>query len=106
MNNLTADYIGTKVLIRSADSGVHFGTLDAVDRDAVRLTDSRRLWAWRIANGSGISLTEVAIAGISHDGSRISMVIPSIVVSGVCEIIPAHGLCVATVESAPVAKPE
>jgi len=99
--------IGEKVIIRSVDSGVHYGTLKAVNEtgQTVQLTDSRRLWRWKIA-GTGISLSEVAIVGIDHAGSKITMVTPDIIVAGVCEIFAAHGMAIATIEGAEVAEAE
>jgi hypothetical protein len=104
MQNITKDIIGQKVLIRSNDSGVHHGTLAAVDGVSVRLTNSRRLWEWN-TGGTGISLSEIAICGIDHKGSKITMTLPDIVISGVCEIIPTHGMADATIEGAAVYKP-
>ena len=104
MENLTKDLIGKKVLIRSVDSGVHHGTLTAVSDSAVRLFNSRRLWGWS-TGGHGISLSEIAISGIDQSESRITAFLPDIIVGGVCEIIPTHGLCDTTVEGAAVAKP-
>ena len=95
------DLIGQKVIIRSADSGVHHGTLTEVNGTMVRLADSRRLWRWKIA-GQGVSLSEVAILGIDHAESTVTMALPDIVVMGVCEIIPTHGVASATIEGAPV----
>jgi hypothetical protein len=51
-------------------------------------------------------LSEVAIVGIDHAGSKITMVLPDIIVSGVCEIFPAHGMAIATIEGAAVAEAE
>jgi hypothetical protein len=104
MDKLTSHLIGRRVLIRSSDSGVHYGTLIAVDGTAVRLENSRRLWEWS-TGGTGISLSEVAICGIEHKGSKVTMVLPDLIVSGVCEIIPTHGMCDATIDGAPVHKP-
>jgi hypothetical protein len=104
MQNITTHIIGQKVLIRSNDSGVHHGTLLAVEGTSVRLKDSRRLWEWS-TGGTGISLSEVAICGIDHKGSKVTMALPDIIVAGVCEIIPTHGMCDATIRGAPVHKP-
>tara|TARA_R110000822_G_scaffold184415_3_gene323747 strand:- start:457 stop:771 length:315 start_codon:yes stop_codon:yes gene_type:complete len=104
MDKLVSHLIGHRVLIRSADSGVHHGTLVAIDGTAVRLENSRRLWEWS-TGGTGLSLSEVAICGIDHKGSKITMVLPDIIISGVCEIIPTHGMCDATIDGAPVHKP-
>lgn len=99
------DFLNTPVLIRSAASGVHYGTLIEVQGNIVRLKDSRRLWRWKIA-GAGISLSEVAISGIDHNGSKITSVLPDLIVMDVCEIIPTYGLARATIEGAPVADAE
>jgi hypothetical protein len=105
LNEMTADLIGTTVVIRSNMSGVHVGTLMGVDGPAVRLHDSRRLLEWHVANRAGVSLTEVAVAGIDANNSHVSMTCPVMIVYDVCEIIPAHGLCAATVAHAPTFVP-
>lgn len=98
-------YVGKKVIIRSVESGVHHGTLVSVDNDTVELADSRRLWRWKIA-GQGVSLSEVAILGVDHAESKITMTLPQIFVMGVCEIIPTHGVASATIDGAPIAQAE
>jgi hypothetical protein len=97
------DLLNTPVIIRADASGVHYGTLVAYEGKNVRLKDSRRLWEWKIA-GPGISLSEIAIYGVDHNGSRITSVLPDLVVFDICEIIPAHGMASATIEGAPVAQ--
>lgn len=87
------------VLVRSGDSGVHFGTLAAWDGTTALLTDSRRLWEWD-TGGTGISLSEVAVCGIKQATSKITMVLPEIIILGVCEIIPCHGMAIATITGA------
>ena len=104
MENLTQHLIGKRVIIRSDGSGVHHGTLVSVSGTAVRIADSRRLWVWN-TGGAGISLSEIAVTGIAHEGSKITAVLPDLVVSGVCEIIETHGVCDATIDGADVAKP-
>jgi hypothetical protein len=96
--------INKKVLVRSDASGVHFGTLVEWEHDTVHLRDSRRLWAWN-TGGTGISLSEIAICGVKHETSKITMPLPDIIIVGVCEIIPCHGMAIATIETAEVAKP-
>lgn len=104
MKKLTVDMIGEKVIIRSSASGVHHGTLVAVSGNSVRLENSRRLWEWS-TGGTGISLSEIAITGISQGHSKITMSLPVIVISDVCEIIKTYGVADATIEGANVAKP-
>ena len=96
--------LNTKVIIRSRSSGVHYGTLLAWSGDEVYLKDSRRLWRWS-TGGTGISLSEIAIAGIDQKNSKVTAVLPELVVLGICEIIPAHGMAIATIEGADTYKP-
>lgn len=97
-------YIGRKVIVRSDASGVHFGEVTAVSETWVTLKNSRRLFEWH-TGGSGISLSEVAVCGIDQSKSRITMTLPEITVFGMCEIIPAEGMAIATIEGAAVATP-
>lgn len=99
MEKLAAHLIGSRVIIRASDSGVHHGTLMAVDGTAVQLKDSRRLWEW-FTGGTGISLSEVAISGIDPKASKITARLPDLIVAGVCEIVPTHGMCDATIDGA------
>lgn len=98
-------FIGQKVIVRSAGSGVHHGVLHAVDGTTVHLKDSRRLWRWKIA-GQGVSLSEVAILGVDHAESKITMMLPDMIVMGACEIIPTHGVSSATIDGAPIGQAE
>lgn len=76
---------GRYVLIRSANSGVHFGRLGKKERDEVTLLDSRRVWSW----AGACSLSQMAVAGVKKpEECRFSVVVPKIMVLGVCEIIP------------------
>lgn len=96
--------IDKHVIIRSDASGVHFGVLKEWDGTTVLLHNSRRLWEWD-TGGTGISLSEVAICGIKAETSKITMVLPELIVLGICEIIPCHGMAIATIEGAAVYKP-
>jgi len=75
--------IGKKVIIRSTNSGVHFGTLKSLEGETAVLENSRRLWYWRGA----FTLSAVSQRGIA-EGSRISIVVPEILVNQVIEVIP------------------
>jgi len=97
--------IGEKVIVRSVDSGVHYGTLCSIDGSTAHLQNSRRLWLWH-TGGKGISLSEIAIFGINHEKSKITETLPDLYVLGICEIIPTHGMAQATIEGAAVAEPE
>jgi hypothetical protein len=71
-------------LIRTYSAGVHAGTLACRDGKEVVLHDAVRIWRWRGAN----TLNELALHGPAHDWTRISEVVPSIVLTEAIEIIP------------------
>jgi len=73
------------VLVRSANSGVHFGNLASKKGDEVTLLKSRRVWAW----AGACSLSQMAVEGVKKpDECKFSVIVPEITVLGVCEIIP------------------
>lgn len=74
--------IGTKVIVRCRDAGVHYGTYAGHTGREVRLTDGRRIWRWHGA----LTLHEVATLGVQDD-SRISAVVPEVILLEACEII-------------------
>ena len=82
--------IGKRVIVRSAMSGVHHGILVAVDRDIVTLSDSERLWYWKVAKMTGqvSSCSELATYGMDRAGTKVGARLSWIMVLGVNEIIP------------------
>ena len=73
------------VLVRSSNSGVHFGNLASKQGDEVTLVNSRRVWAW----AGACSLSQMAVEGVKKpDECKFSVIVPEITVLGVCEIIP------------------
>lgn len=94
--------IGKYVIIRSGQSGVHFGILKSKNGDEVVLENSRRCWLWWAKNG--ISLSALAVHGLdlSKDEIRITEALDHITVIGVCEIIPASRECLNSFVEAPV----
>ena len=72
-----------RVLIRSRDSGVHFGTLAERKGDEVTLTNSRRISYWVGA----ASLSEMATHGVTKpEDCKFTVRVPQITILGVCEI--------------------
>lgn len=82
------NFIGKKVIIRSRDAGVHFGTLIEDGENHVVLENSRRLDRFYIG-GNEDSLSGVARHGIlkNHKDSRISGVVSVQKIVNHCEII-------------------
>lgn len=75
---------GKFVLIRTYSAGVHFGTLEEMDGQIVRLSNARRLWSW----SGALSLSEVAMDGVNISGSKISVPVDEIILTQAIEIIP------------------
>jgi hypothetical protein len=78
------NFIGEYCIIRSDRAGVFAGVVDDTDGDKVLLKNSRRIWSWEGA----CSCSQIAMDGVGED-SRIAMVVPEMIVSGVIEMIPA-----------------
>lgn len=92
------NFIGKKVLVRSAQAGVYFGTLTSVKGEQVILANVRNIWSW-----SGAScLSQIANDGIK-DG-RVSPVVETMGIAGVCQIIPLSETAITNLEGQPVWK--
>ena len=76
--------VGKFVLVRTYSAGVHCGTLVSADGKTVELKDARRVWRWRGAN----TLSELSQQGAEHDWTRISEVVPEILLTEAIEVIP------------------
>ena len=101
---LTAPLAGAYVLVRCREAGVHAGRLAAADGRACLLTESRRLWYWKPADG-GAFLSGVAAKGLDHEASRIGAPI-DIYLSENCEIARCSEAAKASIATAPVYEPE
>lgn len=90
------NYIGKKVIVRCNRAGVFYGTLKEYDNancEAV-LGDVRRIHYWEGA----ASLSQVAMDGVGIN-SRLTMVVPEMVVMEVIEIIPCSNEAIKNLES-------
>ena len=73
-----------RVIIRSCDSGVHYGTLESRDGSEVTLSDSRRIWFW----SGAASISEIAMNGVlKPQDCKFTVPVNTITVLGVCEVI-------------------
>lgn len=77
--------IGKYVIVRCRDAGVHAGVLEATNGRECVLTESRRLWYWKV-KGSGDFLNAIALAGV-HKDSKLSAPVERIHLTENCEII-------------------
>lgn len=92
------DYKGQKVLVRSYNAGVYFGTMTDMNGDQVELSNVRNIWRWEGAS----CLSQIANDGIK-DG-RVSPMVNSMVINGVCQIIPLSDNAISNLEGQPLWK--
>lgn len=86
---------GTKVLVRSYDAGVFFGTMDWMEGDQVKLTNVRNIWHWTGAS----CLSQIANQGVT--GDRIGPVVSSTVLNKVCQVLPLTRAAISNLEKQP-----
>lgn len=77
--------IGKYVIVRCRDAGVHAGVLEGNEGREAVLTQSRRLWYWKPANGAKY-LSGVATQGL-HTDSKVGAPLPRLHLTETCEII-------------------
>ena len=79
-------WIGKFVLVRCRDAGVHAGILKSHDARACELTQSRRLWRWRVKGNKGITLSDVATHGLDTKDTKLGAPVDMLLTEN-CEII-------------------
>ena len=82
----TDPWIGKFVVVRCRDAGVHAGILKARSERQCELTESRRLWRWRVKGNAGITLSDVARVGLDMKDTKIGAPV-DILLTENCEII-------------------
>lgn len=87
--------IGTYVIVRCRDAGVHAGWLQWHNGRECGLKDSRRLWYWKPANGAKF-LSGVATEGL-HADSKLGAAV-DIHLTENCEIIRCTGKAAASIQ--------
>lgn len=94
-------YIDKKVIIRADRAGVFFGTLKEKEGTEVELADCRRIWYW----DGAASISELAVNGTANPSRcKFSVVVPSMVVTGVIEVIPCTDVAIESIEAVEVWK--
>lgn len=88
--------VGKKCIIRTYSAGVHYGEVAEKDGKEVILKNARRLWYWKTSN-KGISLSEVANAGLAKD-SKVCAAVDLIWLEAV-EIIPCTKEAIKNIEA-------
>lgn len=91
--------IGKKVIVRSYDAGVYFGTLAEKEGNEVKMTNVRNIWRWSDAS----CLSQIANDGVG-ELSRLSPVVGEMVILNVCQIIPCTDKAISNLEGIKVWK--
>lgn len=89
---------GEKVIVRSRDAGVLYGTLVKFEGTTVWLTDAIQVWKWKAVKGG--TLIDCAEYGIVKSGSKVSGKSKETIVLGACAIIKVDTKAQETFESA------
>lgn len=95
---IMGNYIGKKCIVRCYGAGVFFGKVKEVSNDAnglnVRMANVRKIWYWDGA---------AAVEQLSQDGcnnnSKLTVVVPELVVANAIQIIPCTDKAIANLES-------
>lgn len=94
----TDEWIGKYVVVRTRDAGVHAGILKSRDGRSCELTESRRLWYWKVAD-KGAFLSGVATLGLDP-ASKVGAPI-DVVLTENCEIIACTQQAAQSIAQAP-----
>lgn len=74
-------------IIRTCNSGVHFGKVKALDKQCAIISDCRRLWYW----DGAFTLSALAENGTKKpENCKFSCFVPEILLTDVLEIIPCR----------------
>lgn len=95
----TDPWIGKYVVVRTRDAGVHAGVLKSRNGRECELSDSRRLWYWKVAN-KGAFLSGVATLGLDHANSKVGAPIDVLLTEN-CEIIACSDEAAQSIAQAP-----
>lgn len=95
--NIFSNLVGKKVVVRSINAGVFFGTLEAVTDDgcSCELSGARKLWYWEGA----AAVEELAASGTSlPEKCKFTVKVDNIAIVGICQIIPTTEKAAASIE--------
>ena len=96
------EWIGKYVIVRCRDAGVHAGILKSRTERACELTQSRRLWRWKVAH-KGAFLSGVATKGLDKS-SKVGAP-TDILLTENCEIIACTDEAAANIAEHPTYEP-
>jgi hypothetical protein len=87
---------GKYVIVRADKAGVFFGKLEEKNGQEVTMSDVRKLHYW---NGAA-AVEEIAQIGTKKPGDcRFTVSVESMVIDGVCQVIPCTDNAIETIKS-------
>lgn len=103
-DQVSADpWVGKFVVVRTSAAGVHAGILKSHSDRQCELTQSRRLWYWKVAD-KGAFLSGVATNGLDHKASKVGAPV-DILLTENCEIIACSEKAAENIAAAPTYEP-
>jgi hypothetical protein len=93
------NWVGKYVIVRCRDAGVHAGVLKSRNDRQCELTESRRLWFWKVAD-KGAFLSGVATHGLDKS-SKVGEPV-DIVLTENCELIACNDVAEQSIREHPV----
>lgn len=88
-------WVGKKVIVRTFSAGVFFGEIYLKSNDEIILKNARRLYYWK-TNNNGISLSEVANAGLDPE-SKVCEKVSCIYLKAI-ELIECSSIAIKNIE--------
>jgi len=91
--------IGKKIILRSNDAGVLYGTLVKNEADSIILKNARKLYYW-----SGANTVEdlVTFGVIDPKNCKFTWVIPEMEINSKVQIIPCTKEAIKVIEAVPI----
>lgn len=91
--------IGKKVIVRTVDGGVFFGTLAARNGQEVELTHARRLWYW----SGACSTAQISADGVANpEDCKFTVWVERILILNAGDILPCTDKAACSIEGVKV----
>ena len=87
---------GKYVIVRADRAGIFFGKLEEKNGQEVTLSDVRKLHYW----DGAAAVEEISMIGTKKpENCRFTVTVPSMVVDGVCQILPCSDIAIGVIKS-------
>ena len=89
--------VGRRVIVRSRDAGVLYGTYAGNEGSTVHLCDAVQMWKWFAAKG--LTLIDVATNGVKASECKFSPSKATVTLFNVCAMIDVTAVAAASIEA-------